>query len=256
MKIFSVSLIIIIAVILGAGCSGKGSSKKDSSAGSDTMSVPDTGFTGIKQFMSGKRLAMESEFKNGVKDGLTKTYYINGNLRGTLWYKNGLREDSAKWYYEDGPLFRSTPYRNDTVDGIQKQYFRDGKLKANIGYSKGFRTPHLEEFTKDGKIVGGYPGLVVKTKDDYKARGVYTVSLSLSDKSTKVRFYRGDFGKGIFDTTQCAKIKTVDGVGTLYLKKTNKPQSGSVDVIAEILTNYGNNLLVHKNIELPYKDLN
>ena len=78
----------------------------------------------------------------------------------------------------------------------------------------------------------------------------------MSDKSSKVKYYRGDFSAGLFDSTRCEKIKTVNGIGILDLKKTGTPQSGSVDVLASILTFYGNNYLVHKKIDLPYKDLN
>jgi len=256
MKIFSGSLIIILSLLFWSGCSGNRTEKKDPSAGNGSISVPDTGFTGIKQYMSGSHLVMEATLKNGVKDGLMKTYYANGKLRRTFWYENGLREDSAIWYYEEGQLFRTTPYKRDTMDGFQKQYFRNGKLKARIGYKKGFRSLNFEEFDQDGKLVSGYPGVVVNIKDEYNSRGVYRVSLELSDKSTKVRYYRGDLGSGVFDTTRCVKIKTIEGVGILDLKKSGLPQSGSVDVIAEILTNFGNNYLVHKKIELPYKDLN
>jgi len=256
MKIFSGSLIIILALLFWSGCTGKRGEKNDTSTRDNSFSVPDTGFTGIKQYMSGSHLVMEATLKNGVKDGLMKTYYANGKLRRTFWYENGLREDSAIWYYEEGQLFRTTPYKRDTMDGFQKQYFRNGKLKARIGYKKGFRSLNFEEFDQDGKLVSGYPGVVVNIKDEYNSRGVYRVSLELSDKSTKVRYYRGDLGSGVFDTTRCVKIKTIEGVGILDLKKSGLPQSGSVDVIAEILTNFGNNYLVHKKIELPYKDLN
>jgi hypothetical protein len=256
MKLLYGSLIVILALVLNSGCKGKEGSGKNSGGGNDTTSVPDTGFTGIKQYMSGRHLTMESTFKNGVKEGVTKTYYASGNLRGTMWYENGMREDTSKWFFEEGQLFRTTPYRRDTIDGIQKQYFRNGKLKAVIGYKKGFRTFEFEEYDMEGRKVGGYPDLVVNTKDNYSSKGTFTLSLGLSDKSTKVKFFRGDFGNGLFDTTRCVKIKTIDGIGTLELKKTGTPQQGSVDVLAAITTLYGNNYLVHKKIELPYKDLN
>lgn len=256
MKKLSGSLILIIALLFWFGCSGKRGSKNDSSAVNDSISVPDTGFTGIKQYMSGSHLVMEATLKNGVKDGLMKTYYPNGKLRRTFWYENGLREDSALWYYEEGQVFRLTPYRRDTIDGIQKQFFRTGKLKANIGYKKGLRSLQFEEFLQDGSLVHGYPDMVVSIKDDYKSKGVLRISLALSDKSDQVRYYRGDFDNGLFDTTRCIKIKSIQGVAVLNLKKTGKPQADSVGVIAEILTNYGNNFLIHKKIGLPYKDLN
>jgi hypothetical protein len=256
MKIFSSSLIIILSMLFVTGCNGKGGAKKGSQTGNDMITVPDTGFTGISKYMSGRFIAREVTFKNGIRQGLTKTFYASGKVRQTFWYENGLRQDSSRWYFEEGQLFRTTPYKNDTIDGIQKQYYRTGSLKARLGYIKGLRTPYLEEFTSEGKLVGGYPQVVVKTQDNYKLKGVYKIELELSDKSANVRFYHGDLSGGVFDTAHCEKINTVKGVGYLVLKKSASPKSGNVGVIAEILTNFGNNFLVYKNIDLPYNDLN
>jgi MORN repeat variant len=256
MKIISGSLIIIISVLTLAACNGKKVSTKDSATENDTITVADTGFTGISKYMSGARLFKEVTFKNGVKQGLMKTFYESGKVRQTFWYENNLRQDSAKWYYEEGQLFRTTPYKNDTVDGIQKQYYRTGRLKAKIGYSKGLRTPYIEEFTPEGKIIGNYSQLVVNTFDNYKTKGVYKITLELSDKSTKVKFYRGDLSGGVFDTAHCQIIKTANGIGNLELRKKSSPTGNSVGVIAVILTNFGNNRLVYKKIDLPYSDLN
>lgn len=256
MKIFSGSVLLVLAISIIAGCNGKGNVKKESLAVSDSSTVPNTGYTGIKQYMSKKTLVKEVTFKNGVREGLMKSFYQTGEVRQTFWYENGLREDSAKWYYQEGQLFRSTPYKKDTIDGIQKQYYRSGRLKAKLGFSKGLRTTYLEEFTPEGKVVGGYPTLVVNVKDDYKAKGIYRISLELSDKSTSVRYYRGDLSNSLFDTAHCRKINIIKGIGTIDLKKTGSPKTGYVGVIAEILTNFGNNNLVYKKIEVPYNDLN
>jgi len=256
MKIFTGIIIFVFSLFLVFGCNGRGTNKIDSQSAIDTTTVPDTGYTGITQFMSGQLLVKEVTFKNGVRHGLMKSFYQDGRLRMTYWYENGLREDSSKWYYQEGQLFRSTPYKNDTIDGIQKQYYKNGKLKAKIGYAKGLRKPYIEEFTSDGKVVGGYPELVVTTRDDYQTRGVYRVSLELSDKSTKVKYYRGDFSNGVFDTAHCQEINTLKGIGNLDLKKTGSPKSGSIGVIARIVTLYGNYYLVYKEIDLPYSDLN
>jgi hypothetical protein len=256
MKIFAGTLILILALLFISACTGKGTGKRDPKTGDETITVPDTGYTGIKQYMSGQLLVKEVTFKNGVREGLMKSFYQNGKLRQTFWYGNGLRQDSAKWYYEEGEVFRSTPYKNDTIDGTQKQYYRNGRLKARLSYKKGLRTLFLEEFTQDGTLVTGYPGLVVNIRDEYRSNGVYRISLALSDKSTKVKYYRGDLSDGVFDTARCREIKTIKGIGNLELRKTGSPKSGYVGVIAEILTIYGNNYLVYKKIELPYTDLN
>ena len=256
MKKFPGSFLLIILLLLWFGCTGKGPAKKDTSPVNDTVSSSDTGFTGIKQYMSSGHLIMETTFKNGIKEGIMKTYYLNGKLRRTYWYENGSREDTSNWYYEEGQIFRQTPYKKDTADGIQKQFFRNGKLRAQIGYKKGLRTTYFEEYSQDGQLIKEYPGLDVSVKDNYKSTGTYRIILKLSDKSTQVRFYRGDLGKGIFDTAHYSKINVITGSGILDLKKTGKPQQEAVDIIAEILTGYGNNYLLHKKIALPYKDLN
>jgi len=255
MKIFTGSLFLILFISLFTGCNRKGPAKKESQVVSDSITVPDTGYTGIKQYMSGKTLVKEVTFKNGVREGLMKSFYQTGEVRQTFLYRNGLREDSSIWFYQEGQPFRSTPYKRDTIDGIQKQYYRTGRLKAKLGYSKGMRTIFFEEYTPEGKLVGGYPALIINVKDDYKIKGIYKISLELSDKSTSVRYYRGDLSNGIFDTAHCKILKTIKGISSLDLKKTGSPKLSYLNVVAEILTNFGNNYLVYKKIELPYPDL-
>jgi antitoxin component YwqK of YwqJK toxin-antitoxin module len=248
--------ILFLAILLVVpGCTGKsGSGNPKQSA--DTIAVKDTGYTGIKQYMSGQYRIMDVTFKNGVRDGLMKSYYESGKLRQTFWYVNGLRQDSARWYYLEGQVFRATPYINDTVDGLQVQYYRTGKVKARLGYKKGFRTPFLEEFAVNGMKVTDYPDVVVSIKDNYKSNGTYLVSLELTNKSQRVKYFTGEFGNGVFDTVKCKRLKTLNGVGYLELKKGSSQNKGYVGVIAQILTNFNNNQLVYKKIELPYKDIN
>lgn len=255
MNTFYSSILFMLTITLLPGCNGKKAPKKEAAEVIDSVAVADTGYTGIKQYMGGKYLIKEVTFKNGVREGLMKSFYMTGEVRHTFWYKNGLREDSSIWFYQEGQKFRVTPFKKDTIDGIQKQYYRNGKLKAKLGYSRGLRSIFFQEFTPEGKLVGGYPSLVVNVTDNYKTQGIYKVKLELSDKSQNVRYWRGDFADGLFDTAHCEKLKTIKGIAALNLKKTTAKTSSYVGIIAEILTNFGNNYLVYKKIDLPYKDL-
>lgn len=254
MKNLSGALLIILSLSILTGCRGR--SVNESPSTDTVLSVPDTGFTGIQKGMSGRYTVNEVTLKNGVREGLTKTFYQSGRLRSEKWYRNGLLQDSVIWYYEEGQVFRISPYKNDTIDGIQKQYYRTGQLKARIGYKKGFRTPLLEEFTREGKMITGYPEVIVNTRDEYKTKGIYTITVELSDKKRDVSFYRGDFMNGVYDTTKFTRLKTVNKIGQLTLKKTPSADNDHAGIISEILTNFGNRMLVYKRIELPYKDLN
>jgi antitoxin component YwqK of YwqJK toxin-antitoxin module len=90
MKTNAILFIIIILLIWNSGCQNR-SNKNTSSRNdnlTDTSTVADTGFTGIKQLYSHKLLAREVTYKNGVKQGLMKTYLPSGKLYQTFWYMN------------------------------------------------------------------------------------------------------------------------------------------------------------------------
>lgn len=246
---------VLFPFIYYTGCLKK-SQQKGEAGQEEVSTAPDTGFTGIKQYYKDKFMSSEVEFKNGVRHGLTKTYYYpSGKLYQTFWYRNGFREDTATWYYEDGRVFRKTPFVRDTVQGVQIQYYKSGRIRAKLEFEKGLRKPYLEEFTSDGKMITDYPELVIKTTDDYSKNGTYRINLSLSKKEVKASYYRGGYINGLFDPKKLTKINDTDYTGSLLLKKTGKPGDNYVEVIAEISTPLGNKLLVNKKIELPYNDL-
>ena len=255
MKTFSTLLQSLIIILFLTGCGGSESVKKGNRTEKDSISVPDTGFTGIMQYKSGDRVVKEATLKNGVRHGQMKSFYRTGQLYQEFWYKNGLREDTVIWYYIEGQVFRTTPYKHDTIDGIQKQFYRTGDLKAKIGYKKGLRTPFFEEYTKEGRLVKGYPQIVAVITDEYSTKGIYKIGLELSDKSKKVTFYKGEFTDNRFDTVACKKLKTIEGKALLELKKTGTQSQNYVGVIGEILTPFGNRYLSYKRIDLPYNDL-
>jgi len=252
MKIFTGTLFVFLLLIIAGGCMNKGPGKKGLASESDSVLVPDS----IVQYYSKQVLLKEVSYKNGVRNGLTKTFYPGGQLYQTFWYINDLREDSSGWYYTEGQLFRTTPYKHDTVDGIQKQYYRTGEIRAKIGYSKGLRTHYFEEFTRNGKRVTDYPAIVAEIKDEYNSSGRYTINLYLSDNDQRVKFYRGEFTDNRFDTAKCQMIRTTGGKATLTLRKTGTPKQNYVGIIGEIITAFGNRYLAYKKIDLPYNDLN
>jgi hypothetical protein len=129
-------------------------------------------------------------------------------------------------------------------------------MKAKIGFSKGLRTPFLEEYNQNGSLISGYPDIVMNIRDEYGSKGTYRIGLEMSDKTIRVKFYRGEFTYGRFDTTQIKKLNTVNGKSSLDLRKTGTAKQGYVGVIAEVITQFGNRNLIYKKIDLPYNDLN
>ena len=89
MKIIA-SLLITALAILFSSCGG-GSAKSGKSSESDSTFTADS----IVKYYSNNLLLKEVTFKNGERNGITKTYYQGGQLYQTFWYVNGLREDSV-----------------------------------------------------------------------------------------------------------------------------------------------------------------
>lgn len=250
------SSLALLIVFLLAACGSNKSDKKEKEAAANAPAVPDTGFTGIKQYKNGNYMIKEVTFKNGIKDGLLKTFYVSGQVYQTFWFENGLREDSACWYYLEGQLFRTTPFKHDTVDGIQKQFYKNGALRAKIGYRKGMRTSFFEEYNSSGKRVGPYPEITVDVKDNYKVNGSYIINLGLTDRGIAAKFYRGAFIDDRFDSTACKPVALIRGVPSIILRKSQNKGTDHIDVIASVPTNLGNRYLEYKKIEIPYQDLN
>jgi antitoxin component YwqK of YwqJK toxin-antitoxin module len=249
-------IFFLILVISGSSCSN--SSNKKSAKEKDESSVTspaDTGFNGITKYQSQGRLVKEVTFKNGIRDGLMKTYYASGKLHQTFWYVNGKIQDTAVMYNEDGTIFRKSPFRDDSINGIQTQYYKSGKVRARLEFVNGLRTPFLEEFESSGKKVTGYSDIDIKIKDEYKQKGTYIIILGLSKKNIEADFYVGGLVNGLFNPKKCKKVNDSKSSGVITFQSSSQPGKKTIEIITAELTNFGNRNLVIKKIDLPYNDL-
>ena len=103
MKILSGSLRLIFLLLLFAGCSGKGTVKNDQQSMNDTVTVADTGYTGIKQYMSGQNMVKEVTFKNGVREGLMKSFYQDGQFATDILVREWTKGRFSKMVLPGGP---------------------------------------------------------------------------------------------------------------------------------------------------------
>ena len=95
----------------------------------DTLSNPEANYyRGYKS---------EIYFKCGDKDGLYRTWYINGQLNQEWNYKNGNRDGLQRTWFKNGQLQYETNYKDGIQDGLQKQWFPNGQLKYERNYKEG-----------------------------------------------------------------------------------------------------------------------
>jgi hypothetical protein len=244
----TLTILIIVSCSGGTGDAGR---RKEGA-----RHEADTGYTGIKNYIKNDVKVKEVEYKNGVRSGLTRTYYRGGVTEQEIIYSEGVKNGEAKWYYPDGKLFRVTPYLNDTINGSQIQYYKNGHVKAKLDYVEGKRVPGLQEYSMNGSLVTGYPEVTYRFIDEYKERGVYKLFIEMSDKAENVKYYRGDYTNGLVDLSLCTPLLQTATTGYLDLKKTEGHSADSVIVIVSYLTGYGNRLFYRLAVPLPYKDIN
>lgn len=243
-------IIIVLASACGGGTGNGGTGKKKEGH------VADTGYTGVKNYIKDDIKLKEANFKNGVREGMTRTFYKGGAIEQEIPYSADKKNGEAKWYYPDGKLFRVTPYVNDTIHGDQVQYYKSGRVKARLSYVDGKRVPGIEEYMISGEKVTGYPELRFRVNDRYVDRGGYKVFIEFTDMAENGKFYRGDYVNGLVDIDSLELLMQTATTGYLDLQKTPDHKADSAVVIASYLTQFGNRLYYRLAIPLPYKDLN
>jgi len=94
-------------------------------------------------------------------DGTVIEFHENKELKSETNYKNGLKEGIQKSWYENGQLQEETKWIRGEKDGLHKEWYDNGQLKSKI-ISK-WDGPHFklyESYTDKGilefKIIDGY----------------------------------------------------------------------------------------------------
>ncbi|MDP3442797.1 MAG: hypothetical protein Q8T08_08055, partial [Ignavibacteria bacterium] len=103
-----------------------------------------------KWFYDSGIVKMEGTFKNGLKNGLFKTYDLQGNLKKIEKYIDNVRQDSAEEvakldlrrdYYPDGKIKVEATYRQGVPEGIRREFDANGEVEQSYIF-------------RNGKIVG------------------------------------------------------------------------------------------------------
>ncbi|MCQ2286731.1 MAG: toxin-antitoxin system YwqK family antitoxin [Bacteroidales bacterium] len=79
-------------------------------------------------------LLEEATYSNGILNGTSKIYYINGDLQTEINYINGKRNGNFETYYSGKVLSSKGVYHNDLPIGTWTQYDGDGKLRKTLEY--------------------------------------------------------------------------------------------------------------------------
>lgn len=89
-------------------------------------------------------LKKETQYINGIKNGIEKWYYTDGSLLSEASYKNGLKEGKYTMYL-GGKKFIVSYFSNDLNDGLLSIFDKNGNITSQTKYEKGIEV-EVKEF--------------------------------------------------------------------------------------------------------------
>ena len=110
-----------------------------------------------KRWQTTNKAAIVENFKNGVRDGELRRYYLNGNLLMKLYFEAGKVEGPWEDYYPNGKLLMSGQMKANKEVGNWKYYDENGNLLGEAPYDqipkaiRDAKEKNIEQFWKDIK---------------------------------------------------------------------------------------------------------
>ena len=110
-----------------------------------------------KRWQTTNKAAIVENFKNGVRDGELRRYYLNGNLLMKLYFEAGKVEGPWEDYYPNGKLLMSGQMKANKEVGNWKYYDENGNLLGEAPYNqipkaiRDAKEKNIDQFWKDIK---------------------------------------------------------------------------------------------------------
>lgn len=197
-------------------------------------------------------------YVGNVKHGLATSYDQMGNRSLEITYEHGKRVGVSRRYHEGGKqIYQTTEYQHDQVHGVQRKYRSDGTLLSESRYVAGKPCLGLKEYLDDQQLKEKYPTLQVKEINLLPETGRYRVEVSLSEKVSRVRFYKGKLTKegcipGRLELLQYDRSRRTG------FYEYRLPPGGflmeELNLIAEVKTKLGNVYVVQRTVPISIQN--
>ena len=118
----------------------------------------------------------ESNYKENLREGVTKYYYNSGRVHSYVEYKKGAQNGIYIDYYDDEAhtVEKECQFRNDTLTGALYSYFHDGSLHSKMLYAPDGNLVYCSYYLPNGKMIrelryyNGLPVLINSFNTDGK----------------------------------------------------------------------------------------
>ena len=96
-------------------------------------------------------LEQDGMWKNGLLNGVVKTFYKSGQIKVESFFKDNIKEGESKEYYENGNLFQVENYVSNKLNGKKLVYYNSGIIMKEYIYSGGLKSGLEIQYNEIGK---------------------------------------------------------------------------------------------------------
>jgi antitoxin component YwqK of YwqJK toxin-antitoxin module len=110
----------------------------------------------VEKYPNGKAKEIRYEkffFSNGLPDGPSKVFYLNGNCMVDRYFRNGRLHGLLKTYYPDGKKNTIQVMDNDLKYGPDTMWYKNGELKYAANYKCDKLDGKYQEWDSTGKLI-------------------------------------------------------------------------------------------------------
>ncbi len=106
----------------------------------------------LRQYYPDGVAAAETEYRNGVKNGVQQKFYADGKQRTYAVYADGKVQGGASLYYPNGRMEYEAQYDNGLLHGIRRGFYEDGTLRLEENFAAGVKNGRERRYYANGKL--------------------------------------------------------------------------------------------------------
>ena len=121
--------------------------------GTKRVYYPDSEISNQDKTDESRVLEYEISYKEGIKEGLWKSWYTNGQLNVETNFKDGRHDGLYRSWHYNGQLSQKTNYINGEEDGLHQEWYENGKLNTQGINKRGIKDGLWRIWYKNGQLM-------------------------------------------------------------------------------------------------------
>ncbi len=99
-----------------------------------------------------KKISYRVEYIIGARNGMTQSFYPDGDIAEETIWKNDQKTGSWKQFFDNGQLKSEGIYKNDKLEGPYVAYYPDGKKETTGNYQNNLPDGEWLHYDNNGKV--------------------------------------------------------------------------------------------------------